>query len=62
MATIGIDVGKRQHVAAIHRDGESQARRAVLRFGADRRGLVDLSAWLAVRSPARSSSPAASTT
>src|SRR6266540_6570135 len=47
MATIGIDVGKRQHVAAIHRDGEREARRAVLRFGSDRQGLADLSAWLA---------------
>ena len=47
MATIGIDVGKRQHVAAIHRDGEREAHRAVLRFGADRDGLADLTAWLA---------------
>jgi len=47
MATIGIDVGKRQHIAAIHRDGEGEARKAVLRFGADRAGLAELSAWLA---------------
>src|SRR3989442_3949894 len=47
MATIGIDVGKRQHIAAIHHDGEREARKAVLRFGADRAGLVDLTAWLA---------------
>lgn len=47
MATIGIDVGKRQHIAAIHRDGEREARRAVLRFAADRQGLTELTAWLA---------------
>jgi transposase len=47
MATIGIDVGKRQHIAAIHHHGERDARKAVLRFGADRAGLADLSAWLA---------------
>jgi transposase len=46
MATIGIDVGKRQHIAAVHHEGEREARRAVLRFGADRAGLADLSAWL----------------
>jgi transposase len=47
MATIGIDVGKRQHTAAVHWDGEREARKAVLRFGADRHGLADLTAWLA---------------
>lgn len=47
MHTIGIDVGKRQHIAAVHRHGEREARRAVLRFGSDRSGLADLSAWLA---------------
>lgn len=46
MATIGIDVGKRQHIAAIHHDGEREARKAILRFGADRQGLTDLSSWL----------------
>jgi transposase len=47
MATIGIDVGKRQHIAAIQYDGEREARKAVLRFGADRAGLATLSAWIA---------------
>ena len=47
MATIGIDVGKRQHIAAIQYDGEREARRAVLHFGADRAGLATLSAWIA---------------
>ncbi|MGH8734562.1 MAG: IS110 family transposase, partial [Burkholderiales bacterium] len=47
MATIGIDVGKHQHIAAIHRDGEREARKAVLRFGADRTGVAELTAWLA---------------
>ncbi len=46
MHTIGIDVGKRQHIAAIHREGEREARRAVLRFGADRSGFAELRAWL----------------
>ena len=47
MHTVGIDVGKHQHIAAIHHHGEREARRAVLRFGADRSGLAELSAWLA---------------
>lgn len=47
MATIGIDVGKRQHIAAIQYDGERQARKTVLHFGADRAGLATLSAWIA---------------
>jgi len=47
MATIGIDVGKRQHIAAVHHDGEREARKAVLRFGGDRAGLRSLGAWMA---------------
>jgi len=47
MATIGIDVGKREHIAAIQYDGEREARRAVLHFGADRAGLATLTAWMA---------------
>jgi len=47
MATIGIDVGKRQHIAAIQYDGEREARKTVLRFGTDRAGLAELSAWMA---------------
>lgn len=47
MAVIGIDIGKRQHVAAVCPDGERVAQKAVLRFTSDRAGLHDLEAWLA---------------
>jgi transposase len=47
MQTIGIDVGKRQHIAAICHQGEREARKAVLRFSADRAGLGQLEDWLA---------------
>ena len=47
MATIGIDVGKREHIAAIHREGEPNARRTILHFRADRTGLAQLEAWIA---------------
>lgn len=47
MAVIGIDIGKRQHVAAVCRDGERVAQRGVLRFASDRAGLHELQAWLA---------------
>lgn len=47
MATIGIDVGKRQHIAAIHHEGERDARKSVLRFSSDRAGLGELERWLA---------------
>ena len=47
MHTIGIDVGKRQHVAAVCRAGERTAERRVLRFGRDRVGLDELLAWVA---------------
>src|ERR1700687_416645 len=47
MATIGIDVGKREHIAAIQYQGEREARKTVLRFGADRAGVAELSAWIA---------------
>jgi len=46
MQTIGIDVGKRQHIAAIAHQGEREARKAVLRFSADRSGLGDLERWM----------------
>ena len=46
MASIGIDIGKRQHVAAVCRDGEREAQRAVLRFRADRGGFDELATWL----------------
>ncbi len=47
MQTIGIDVGKRQHIAAICHQGEREARKAVLRFSTDRAGLGQLEDWLA---------------
>jgi transposase len=46
MQTIGIDVGKRQHIAAVCHQGEREARRAVFRFSADRAGLCDLERWM----------------
>jgi transposase len=47
VAVIGIDIGKRQHVAAVCRDGERVAHKTVLRFSSDRHGLLELQAWLA---------------
>src|SRR5207245_6283852 len=46
MNTVGIDIGKRRHVAAVCRAGELEAQRPVLRFSADLAGLGDLAAWL----------------
>ncbi len=46
MHSVGVDIGKRQHVAAICRAGQRSADKAVLRFGADRAGLADLARWL----------------
>lgn len=46
MHSVGIDIGKRQHVAAICRDGQRTADKAVLRFSADRAGLGELERWL----------------
>ena len=51
MQTIGIDVGKRQHVAAICHEGEREARRAVLRFASDRAGFAQLERWLEREGP-----------
>lgn len=51
MQTIGIDVGKRQHVAAICHEGEREARRAVLRFTADRAGFALLEDWIGRQGP-----------
>ena len=42
MHSVGIDIGKRQHVAAICRAGQRTADKPVLRFGADRAGLAEL--------------------
>ena len=47
MDAIGIDIGKRGHVAAVCRAGQREAERAVFRFGSDREGLRALEAWLA---------------
>ena len=51
MHSVGIDIGKRQHVAAICRVGHRSADKPVLRFGADRAGLADLARWLARNGP-----------
>ena len=51
MHSVGIDIGKRQHVAAICRDGQRVADKPVLRFSADRAGLRDLEQWLTRRGP-----------
>ena len=40
MNSVGIDIGKRQHVAAVCRADRLEAERKVLRFGADRAGLA----------------------
>ena len=47
MATIGIDVGGRGHVAARWREGQPRADRAVLRIPQSRAGFAALDAWLA---------------
>lgn len=46
MHTLGIDVGKRQHIAAICHEGEREARRTVFRFASDRAGFAELQRWL----------------
>lgn len=46
MHTLGIDIGKRQHIAAICDDGEREARRTVFRFSSDRAGFSELQRWL----------------
>jgi transposase len=51
MHSVGIDIGKRQHVAAICRAGQRTADKAVLRFSSDRAGLRDLERWLARQGP-----------
>lgn len=51
MQTIGIDVGKRQHIAAICHDGEREARKAVLRFASDRSGFAELERWIERQGP-----------
>ena len=51
MHSIGIDIGKRQHVAAICRNGQRTADKAILRFGSDRAGLTALEQWLSRQGP-----------
>ncbi|HEV2011055.1 MAG TPA: transposase, partial [Candidatus Limnocylindria bacterium] len=51
MHSVGIDIGKRQHVAAICRQGQRTADKPVLRFGADRAGLAELERWLGRHGP-----------
>ncbi|MBA3740742.1 MAG: IS110 family transposase, partial [Chloroflexi bacterium] len=51
MHSVGIDIGKRQHVAAICRDGTRSADKAVLRFASDRAGLSELERWLHRQGP-----------
>jgi transposase len=51
MHSVGIDIGKRQHVAAICRQGQRTADKGILRFGADRAGLALLERWLARNGP-----------
>lgn len=46
MHSVGIDIGKRQHVAAICRAGQRVADKPVLRFSADRTGFAQLERWL----------------
>jgi transposase len=49
MATIGIDIGGRAHMAARCRKGELKADRAVLRLSQSRAGFELLDAWLAAQ-------------
>ena len=51
MHSVGIDIGKRQHVAAICRQGQRTADKPVLRFSSDRAGFVDLERWLERQGP-----------
>ena len=51
MNAIGIDIGKRRHVAAICRQGQSTAERALLRFSSDRTGFDELVRWIARQGP-----------
>lgn len=46
MATIGIDIGGRTHVAARCRDGQARADREVLRVSQSRAGFATLDTWL----------------
>jgi transposase len=51
MHSVGIDIGKRQHVAAICRQGQRKADKPVLRFSSDRSGLLELEQWLGRHGP-----------
>ena len=51
MHSVGIDIGKRHHVAAVCRDGQRTADKAILRFTSDRAGLAALEQWLHRQGP-----------
>ena len=51
MHSVGIDIGTRQHVAAICRQGERTADKPVLRFGGDSAGFLELPRWLQRHGP-----------
>jgi len=51
MHSVGIDIGKRQHVAAICRAGQRTADKPVLRFSGDRAGFIELERWLERHGP-----------
>lgn len=51
MHSVGIDIGKRQHVAAICRAGQRTADKRVLRFSGDRAGFIELERWLERHGP-----------
>lgn len=51
MSTVGIDIGAYRHVAAICREGERAADRAILRIDARRAGFSELDGWLAQQGP-----------
>ncbi|HET8570253.1 MAG TPA: IS110 family transposase [Candidatus Limnocylindria bacterium] len=51
MSTVGIDIGAYRHVAAICREGERAADRAILRIDARRAGFSELDSWLAQQGP-----------
>src|SRR2546429_629976 len=47
MNVVGIDIGAARHVAAVCREGKSQAERPVLRISSRRAGFDELDGWMA---------------
>ncbi len=47
MNVVGIDIGAARHVAAVCREGKSQAERPVLRISSRRAGFEELDGWMA---------------